>query len=312
MDLAVERGKTLGLVGESGSGKSTVARLVTRLIDPTSGTVQIAGGDITTLGGGRLRTVRQNVQMVFQDPYSSFDPLSTIGRSIAEPLRTHLGGGHSRHKPRVVVLLELVGLSAELADRYPGELSGGQLQRAAMARALSVEPDLLVLDEPVTALDVSTQAQVINLVSDLQKRLGIACLFIAHDLSVVRHVSDSIAVMQLGRVIEQGPAEAVYTAPCHPYTAALLSAVPVPNPVTQRARKRIVVSGESPSPIDPPSGCRFRTRCVFAMDICQEEAPPPYVNDQGVIVNCHLHTTGPKLEGRSVLELAAPQKGIST
>ena len=308
VDLTVHSGTTLGLVGESGSGKSTVARLATRLMEPSAGRIEIAGQDVTRLDGARLRAIRENVQMVFQDPYSSFDPLSTIGRSVAEPLRTHRGGRYAQHTGRVAELLDLVGLSASLMDRYPAQLSGGQLQRAAMARALSVEPDLLVLDEPVTALDVSTQAQVINLVSELQERLGIACLFIAHDLAVVRHVSHHIAVMQLGRVVEQGPSEAVYTAPCHPYTAGLLAAIPIPNPVRQRERTRLTVSGESPSPIDPPSGCRFRTRCAFAMEICREVPPPAHVNDQGVTAHCHLHTEGPKLAGESVLSLAEPRR----
>lgn len=306
VDLVVRSGTTLGLVGESGSGKSTVARLVTRLIAPSAGRIDVLGEDVTALQGSRLRSVRRKIQMVFQDPYSSFDPLSPIGRSVAEPLRTHSGGGKAEHMERVAELFDLVGLPRGLRDRYPAQLSGGQLQRAAMARALSVEPEILVLDEPVTALDVSTQAQVINLVSELQERLGITCLFIAHDLSVVRHVSHDIAVMHMGRVVESGPAEEIYTAPRHPYTAGLLAAVPIPDPIRQRNRRRIAVVGEDPSPSDPPSGCRFRTRCPYEMDVCESDAPPAHIDERGVVTFCHLHTAGPGLGGGSVLSLPVP------
>lgn len=307
IDLVVRNGTTLGLVGESGSGKSTVARLITRLIEPTAGRIDVQGEDVTALRGAKLRSVRSRIQMVFQDPYSSFDPLSPIGRSVAEPLRTHAPGGNAEHVERVADLFDMVGLPRSLMDRYPAQLSGGQLQRAAMARALSVEPDVLVLDEPVTALDVSTQAQVINLVSELQERLGIACLFIAHDLSVVRHVSHDIAVMHLGRVVERGPAEEIYAAPRHPYTAGLLAAVPVPDPLKQRSRQRVTVAGENPSPSDPPTGCRFRTRCPYEMDVCGTETPPAHIDERGVVAFCHLHTTGPCLDGGSVLNLPVRQ-----
>jgi oligopeptide/dipeptide ABC transporter ATP-binding protein len=305
VSLQVGRGSTLGIVGESGSGKSTVARLIMRLVDATSGTILIDDADITSATGHDLQLVRKRVQMVFQDPYSSFDPLSSIADSLSEPLRTHttLTG-----KARLALcrdLLGRVGLSARYLDRYPSELSGGQLQRAAIARALTVAPEVLVLDEPVSALDVSTQAQVINLLEDLQEESGISLLFIAHDLAVVRHVSDRIVVMYLGRVVEEGPAAAVYERPCHPYTAALLSAIPQPDPVGAATRKRILLQGDIPSPINPPSGCRFRTRCPFAMPECATEDPPPYPTSDGGVTYCHLHSIGPTLSGETVIGLAA-------
>ncbi|WP_432843944.1 ABC transporter ATP-binding protein [Dactylosporangium sp. CA-092794] len=302
IDLDLGAGETLGLVGESGSGKSTVARLLVGLVEPTSGQVRMHGHDLMHLRGGELRAHRRNVQMVFQDPYSSFDPTARLVDSIAEPLRTHLGSSKPEQDARVADLLRLVGLDAGYRYRYPNQLSGGQLQRAAIARALAIEPDLVVLDEPVSALDVSTQAQVINLLRDLQARLSTSYLFIAHDLSVVEHVSHRVGVMYLGRIVESGPTEEVYERPVHPYTSALLDAVPVPDPVVQRRRRRLKLAGDTAGGTRP-SGCRFRNRCPFAMAICAEVDPAPYVTQAGVTVRCHLHEHGPKLAGRSVRTL---------
>lgn len=303
VNLEVAKGQTFGLVGESGSGKSTLGRLILRLEDVTSGTIEIDGRDITQEQGKQLRKLRRNVQMVFQDPYSSFDPLAPIGESIGEPLQTHFQMRGTVRKAKVARLLDQVGLHSQLMDRFPSELSGGQLQRAAVARALAVEPDLLVLDEPVSALDVSTQAQVINLLQSLQRDLNIAYIFIAHDLSVVHHISDIVAVMYLGRLVEVGPVSALFAHPAHPYTAALLSAIPVPDPVRQKNRRLQRIAGDIPSPTNPPSGCRFRTRCPHAMEICTNEDPPPFVTPLGATVHCHLHQHGPQLRGASVLTI---------
>jgi peptide/nickel transport system ATP-binding protein len=303
IDLTVGPGETVGLVGESGSGKSTVARLVLRLIDPTGGAVVVDGQDLGALRGRALRQARGEMQMVFQDPYSSLDPRSTIGKSVGEPLAIHLGAQGPALAQRVAELLTLVGINPQLAGRFPHEFSGGQRQRIAVARALALQPKLLVCDEPVSALDVSTQSQVINLLADLQDQLGLAYLFIAHDLSVVRHLSHRIAVMYLGRIVEIGPAEDVYQRATHPYTEALLSAIPIADPVRQRQRKRIVLGGEMPSPLNPPSGCRFRTRCPYAMDICHQVDPPPFTTPTGATTWCHLHTSGPVLAGAPVSTL---------
>lgn len=303
VDLEISEGATLGLVGESGSGKSTVARLLMQLVPRTAGTIRLNGREVAELEGPERKKELRNVQMVFQDPYSSFDPMTTIGKSIAEPLVTHFSLEADEKARRVATTLEQVGLSRTFADRRPSEMSGGQLQRAAIARALIIEPRLLVLDEPVSALDVSTQAQVINLLMDLQDEMRISLLFIAHDLAVVRHVSERIAVMYLGRIVEEGDAATVYEAPLHPYSAALLSAVPVPDPIVQRARERVVLQGDIPSPLNPPSGCRFRTRCTYVMPICSEVDPPAFVAG-GSTVYCHLHTEGPQLGGETVLRLA--------
>ena len=303
VNLTVDTARTVGLVGESGSGKSTVARLISRLIEPTSGTIQFEGEDLASLNQKEMLPARRRIQMVFQDPYSSFDPTKRLVESVAEPLKAHTTLNRSGRERRVHELFVRTGLSEEHASRYPSELSGGQLQRAAIARALTVETRLLLLDEPVSALDVSTQAQVINLLQDLQEELGLAYLFIAHDLSIVRHVSHRIAVMYLGRIVEEGAAEEIYDSPTHPYTEALLSAVPEPNPARQRARERIILSGDVPSPLNPPSGCSFRTRCPYAMAICEEVEPPAFRTQHGTTVHCHLHTTGPQLRGESVTVL---------
>ncbi len=305
VSLTVHAGETVGLVGESGSGKSTLARVALRLEQPTSGTIIFEGRDITKLGSRALREVRRDMQMVFQDPYSSLAPLTTVAGSIIEPLRAHGVGPRGGRDARVIELLRLVGLSPELRNRYPLEFSGGQLQRVAIARALALEPRLIFLDEAVSSLDVSTKAQVINLLDDLQQKLGLAYLFISHDLSTVRHVSDRIAVMYLGRLVEVGDAAAVYDRPKHPYTEALLSAIPVPDPVVQRSRRRIVLEGDVPSPVNPPAGCRFHTRCPHVMDICRTVDPEPFLTPDGTIVACHLHTSGPELRGRPVTDLTA-------
>jgi oligopeptide/dipeptide ABC transporter ATP-binding protein len=280
--------------------------LVLRLMPPTDGRVYFDGNDITATKGGALRALRPKMQLVFQDPQASFDPQARVIKSVIEPLRA-LGRSTAACNARASELFELVGLAQEHLQRYPRELSGGQLQRAGIARALATDPKLVVMDEPVSALDVSTQAQAINLLEDLQNELGIAFLFIAHDLAVVRHVSDRIAVMYLGQLVEEGPADALYTAPTHPYTHALLSAIPVPNPRIQRTRPKLVLRGEIPSPANPPSGCRFRTRCPYVMDICAEVEPEPFVTPSGLTSKCHLHTSGPTpLAGAPISSLPSP------
>jgi oligopeptide transport system ATP-binding protein len=300
--LTLQTGETLGLVGESGSGKSTLGRLALRLIPPTSGEIFFEGEPLADKSLSRLR---RHAQMVFQDPYSSFDPLSPIGTSVAEPLDVHYSLSRAARTDRLHELVSLVGMSPEHLERYPNELSGGQLQRLAMARALAVDPKLVVLDEPVSSLDVSTQAQVINLLEKLQRELGVAYLFIAHNPALVRHASDHIAVMYLGEIVEFGTADEVYSRPLHPYTQALLSAVLVPDPEVQRSRRRIVLEGDVPNPTAPPAGCRFHTRCPYVMDVCRAEDPPAFVAPSGATVRCHLHTTGPELAGAPVASLAA-------
>ncbi|MEV5964441.1 oligopeptide/dipeptide ABC transporter ATP-binding protein [Kribbella sp. NPDC051952] len=266
--LVVRKGETVGLVGESGSGKSTLARVATRLLDPTTGRVEIGGKDVTKVRGRKLRPVRRKIQMVFQDPQASLNPRQSVGTILSTPFRAQ---GIRPTRAQLVELLNQVGLSEEQLERYPHEFSGGQRQRIGIARALSVKPDLLVCDEPVSALDVSVQAQVLNLLADLRDELGLSYVLVAHDLAVVRQVASRVAVMYLGTIVEEGPADQVYSSPAHPYTRALLSAVPVPEPGVER--DRIVLTGDVPTPISPPSGCPFRTRCYKAEDVCATERP---------------------------------------
>ena len=300
VSLEIMPAESLGLVGESGSGKSTVGRLMLRLLDATAGRVEFEGRDITTLAGRELRLMRARMQAVFQDISGSLNAKMTIGQLVSEPLRFHKGVARKDLIDRSCEMLEMVGLQRHHLARFPYELSGGQRQRVSLARALAVEPRLLVLDEPVSALDVSTQSQAINLLGDLQTELGVAYLFIAHDLFVVHHISHRIAVMYLGAIVEMGSAEQVYSAPRHPYTQALLSAIPHPDPAVELNRQRIILQGEVPSPTDIPAGCRFHTRCSYAMDVCTTVAPPTLTMADRGTVACHLHTEGPTLSGASV------------
>jgi oligopeptide transport system ATP-binding protein len=287
VDLEVRRGRTLGLVGESGCGKSTTGRAILRLYEPTAGRIVFEGRDITHLGGDKLRLMRPRMQMIFQDPQACLNPRMTVGSIIAEPLDEHTTLKGRDRAARIRELLESVGLNPDLANRYPHEFSGGQRQRIGIARALALNPDFIVCDEPIAALDVSIQAQVVNLLQDLQDRFSLTYLFISHDLSMVRHLCDEVAVMYLGRVVELASRDLIYKSPMHPYTKALLSAVPVPEPKVERARQRVILKGDVPSPANPPSGCRFRTRCPVAFDRCASEQPAWRKVPDGRWVACH-------------------------
>jgi peptide/nickel transport system ATP-binding protein len=289
VDLAIGRGTTYGLVGESGCGKSTLGRAILRLVEPTAGRVVFEDTDVASLSGEPLRHMRRRMQMVFQDPLGSLDPRQNVESQLSEPLRAHeLGGSKAEIGRRVRALLDAVGLPVAALRRYPHEFSGGQRQRIGIARAIALEPDLLIADEPVSALDVSVQAQVLNLLEELQERLGLTYLVIAHDLAVVRHISDVVGVMYLGSLVEQAPADALYTEPLHPYTRALMSAVPVPDPVVEERRERILLAGDLPSPANPPSGCRFHTRCPWRQETrCDDEVPVLRELAPGHLVSCH-------------------------
>ncbi len=312
VSLAIPRGKTLGLVGETGSGKSTLARCVAGLIPVTSGKVTFNGRDITNLSRRAMRPVRREIQMIFQDPYSSLNPRRRVGAIIGDPFVIHKTATGAERKRQVQELMERVGLNPEHYNRFPAEFSGGQRQRIGVARALALRPQLIICDEPVSALDVSIQAQVLNLLADLQQDYGLSYLFIAHDLEVVRHVSDSVAVMYLGRIGESGPEGAVYGSPRHPYTVALLSAAPAADPDAAASRQRIILTGDVPSPIDPPSGCRFHPRCPKAQPLCAEQEPPLEVKAGDVpthLAACHF----PVQAGESLVTAtaAAPAPGRS-
>ena len=301
VSFEIPRGGTLGLVGESGCGKSTVARLVTRLLEPTGGRVVYDGNDITHWKTRALRPLRREIQLVFQDPYSSLNPRRTVGAIVAEPLRLQHLGTRTERRARVREMLAVVGLNPEHYNRYPHEFSGGQRQRIGIARALVTTPKLVVADEPVSALDVSIQAQILNMLAELQVEFGLTYLFIAHDLNVVRHVSDRIAVMYLGKIVELSPADELHVRPIHPYTEALLSAVPtVETSARERLRGRVVLRGDPPSPVAPPSGCRFHTRCRYATEICSAVEPPLVDHGGGHLAACHH-----PLDGRAPVGAAA-------
>lgn len=291
VSLSLRRGTTLGVVGESGCGKSTLGRLLARLIEPTEGKVVLDGVDVTAAKAKELLRLRREIQVVFQDPYACLNPRHSIGQSIGTPIRIQKTLDRAGEKARVRELMEMVGLNPEHYNRFPHEFSGGQRQRAGIARALALQPKVIIADEPVSALDVSIQSQIINLLESLQKELGLSYVIIAHDLAVVRHIADDVAVMYLGKIVEHGDAETVYASPRHPYTKALLSAAPVADPVRGRSRTRIMLTGDVPSPVNPPSGCRFRTRCWKATELCAIEEPMLAVGADGRAVACHFPET---------------------
>jgi oligopeptide/dipeptide ABC transporter ATP-binding protein len=298
VDLDIYKGETLGLVGETGCGKSTLARVIMRLYEPTEGSIEFEGRDITHVDGRELREFRSEMQMIFQDPFASLNPRKTVGAIIGTPFRLHSIVPRNKIKGEVQNLMELVGLNPEHYNRYPHEFSGGQRQRIGVARSLALKPKVIVCDEPVSALDVSIQAQVLNLLEDLQEELGLTYLFIAHDLSVVKHVSDRVAVMYLGKIVEMATGQTLYRNPKHPYTGALLSAVPIPDPDLAASKRRIILEGDVPSPIDPPSGCRFHPRCPNAQfPRCSEEDPPLEPHHPGQVAACHF-----PLEDRAIIE----------
>ncbi|MEU4084858.1 dipeptide ABC transporter ATP-binding protein [Streptomyces aureus] len=311
IDFEVRKGETLGVVGESGCGKSTMGRVITRLQDPTGGTIEFEGRDITRLSASKMRPMRRDIQMIFQDPYGSLNPRHTIGSIVSAPFRLQNVEPEGGVKKEVQRLLELVGLSPEHYNRYPHEFSGGQRQRIGIARALALKPKLVVADEPVSALDVSIQAQVVNLMDDLQSELGLTYVIIAHDLSVVRHVSDRIAVMYLGKIVELADRTSLYEAPMHPYTKALMSAVPVPDPKRRGAKsERILLRGDVPSPIAPPSGCRFHTRCWKATQVCKTTEPPLIELRPGQRVACHHPENAPDQAPQDVVLLSAAREAV--
>jgi oligopeptide transport system ATP-binding protein len=287
VSFTVGRGETLGLVGESWCGKSTLCRTLLRLIEPTSGSMRFDGEELASLGRSGLQKMRREMQMIFQDPYASLNPRKRVGQIVGDPLQLHGVASGEERKRRVQELLERVGLNPEHYNRYPHEFSGGQRQRIGIARALALNPKLIVADEPVSALDVSIQAQIINLLSDLQSEFGLTYIFVAHDLGVVRHVSDRIAVMYLGKIVEIGPAEEVYTNPIHPYTLSLLSAIPIPDPRANAQREPVVLEGDVPSPANPPAACRFHTRCRYATEICSQDEPKLVDHGGGHWAACH-------------------------
>jgi peptide/nickel transport system ATP-binding protein/oligopeptide transport system ATP-binding protein len=293
VSFTIAKGETLGLVGESGCGKSTVGRTLLRLLEPTAGTVKVAGEDITHLEGERLLPYRRRMQMIYQDPYASLNPRMTAGEIVGEPMVVHDVGTQQERRERVAKLFDRVGLRPESVSRYPHEFSGGQRQRIGIARALALNPDLIVGDEPVSALDVSIQAQIINLLMDLQDEFGLSYLFVAHDLAVVEHISHRVAVMYLGRIVEMTDRKSLFEMPLHPYTEALLSAVPIPK-ASARARRRVILTGDVPSPINPPPGCHFHARCPYAMPRCKVEVPPLREVVPGHVAACHLHDGGVK------------------